>query len=75
MSLEADYLGAFEEHSPEGIRHALAAGASATKPIKGTAPIECLIEMYLRSPLFAACLQSLLDDGASIEAPLLKAVL
>jgi hypothetical protein len=34
MSLEADFLGAFEEHSPEGIRHALAAGASATKPIK-----------------------------------------
>jgi hypothetical protein len=35
MSLEADYLGAFEEHSPEGIRDALAAGASPTKLIKG----------------------------------------
>jgi len=75
MSLEADFLGAFEEHSPEGIRHALAAGASATKPIKGKTPMDCLIEMYLRSPRFVACLQTLLDAGASIEDPLLKAVL
>lgn len=33
MSLEADFLGAFEEHSPEGIRASLAAGAHAlSKP-------------------------------------------
>ncbi len=31
--------------------------------------------MYLRSPRFAACLQTLLDAGASIDDPLLKAVL
>jgi hypothetical protein len=35
MSLEADYLGAFEEHSPDDIRAALAAGASPTALIKG----------------------------------------
>src|SRR5437764_13009559 len=75
MSLEADYLGAFEEHSPEEIRRALVAGASATKLIKGKKPIDCLIEGYLRSPRFADCLQILFDAGASIEDPLLKAVL
>jgi hypothetical protein len=57
MSLEADYLGAFEQHSPEGIREALAAGASATAPIKGKTPVDCLIEGYLRSPQFGACLR------------------
>lgn len=75
MSLEADFLGAFEEHDVEGIRHALAAGASATTLIKGKTPIDCLIEGYLRSPRFAECLQILMDAGASIEDPLLKAVL
>ena len=75
MSLEADYLGAFEEHSPEGIREALAAGASATDLIKGKTPIDSLIEGYLRSPRFGACLRVLLDAGASIGDPLLESVL
>jgi ankyrin repeat protein len=75
MSLEADYLGAFEEHSPEGIRQALAAGASPTTLIKGKTPVECLIEGYLRSPQFGVCLRILLDAGASIGDPLLEAVL
>jgi ankyrin repeat protein len=75
MSLEADYLGAFEEHDHEGIREALASGASATQSIKGQSPIDCLIEGYLRSSRFAECLQVLLAAGASIEDPLLKAVL
>jgi ankyrin repeat protein len=75
MSLEADYLRAFEVHSPEGIRNALAAGASATRLIKGKTPVDCLIEGYLRSPQFGACLQILLDAGASIDDPLLEAVL
>jgi hypothetical protein len=75
MSLEADYLGAFEEHSPEGVRQALAAGASPTELIKGKTPIDCLIEGYLRSPRFAACLRVLLEAGATIEDPLLEALL
>jgi len=75
MSLESDYLGAFEEHAPEDVRRALAAGASATQPIKGKNPIDCLIEGYLRSPRFADCLRILLDAGATIQDPLLKAVL
>src|SRR5262245_22728496 len=75
MSLEADYLGAFEEHSPEEIRIALARGASATKPILGKTPVDFFIEGYLRSARFVPCLQVLLNAGASIEDPLLAAVL
>lgn len=75
MSLEADYLEAFEEHSPEGIRAALAAGASATELIKGKTPLHSLIEGYLRSPRFADCLRVLLDAGASFGDPLLEALL
>lgn len=74
MSLEADYLEAFEVHSPEGIRDALAAGASATALIKGKTPIDSLIESYLRSPRFAACLRVLLDAGATLD-PLVEALL
>jgi hypothetical protein len=75
MSLEADYLGAFEEHSPEGIRAALAGGASPTEPIKGKAPIECLVEGYLRSSRFATCLRVLIDAGATLNDPVLESLL
>jgi ankyrin repeat protein len=75
LSLEADYLGAFEEHSPEGIRAALSAGASPTEPIKGKTPIEHLIEGYLRSPRFAACLGVLIEAGAALNDPLLESLL
>lgn len=75
MSLEADYLGAFEEHSPEGIRAALAAGASPTESVKGKRPIDELIAGYLRSARFADCLRVLLDAGATVGDPLLEALL
>jgi ankyrin repeat protein len=75
MSIEADLLGAFEEHLPDRIRELLAAGVSPTEPINGTRPIDSLIGMYLRSPRFSECLQIMLDAGASIEDPLLRAVL
>ncbi len=75
MSLEADYLEAFEVHSPEGIRAALAAGASATELVKGKRPIDCLIEGYLRSPRFPDCLRVLLEAGATIDDPLLESLL
>lgn len=75
MSIEADLLGAFEEHSPDQIRELLAAGVSPTEPINGTRPIDLLIGMYLRSPRFAECLQVMLDAGARIGDPLLRAIL
>jgi len=68
-------LGAFEEHSPGGIRAALAAGVSPTEPINGKRPIDSLIEMYLRSTRFPECLEVMLDAGAEIGDPLLQAVL
>ena len=67
MSPEADLLVAFEEHSPDGIRAALAAGAGPN--------IESLVESYLRSPRFADCLRVLIEAGASTSDPLLEAVL
>lgn len=75
MSLEADLLGAFEGHSPDGIREALSAGASATELLKGKRPVDCLIEGYMRSSKFVECLQVLWDAGASLGDPLLQAVL
>ena len=75
MSLESEYLGAFEEHSAQGIRAALEAGASPVDLIKGKRPIDILIEMYTRSPRFAECLQVMLDAGAVLHDPVLEAVL
>lgn len=75
MSLEADLLGAFEEHSPDGIRKVLAAGASPTEPIKGKPPIDWLIGMYLRSPRFPECLQVMLNAGATLGDSILEAIL
>jgi hypothetical protein len=75
VSLQADLLGAFEEHSPDGIRKVLAAGANPTEPIKGKRPIDSLIEMYLRSPRFPECLQVMLNAGATVGDPLLEAIL
>lgn len=75
MSLEAEYLEAFEVHSPDGIRAALAAGASPVEPIKGKRPIDCLVEGYLRSDRFADCLRVLMEAGASLGDPLLEALL
>jgi hypothetical protein len=75
MSVEAEMLEAFEEHSPDGIRASIAAGVSPTGPIKGKRPIDALIEMYLRSPRFTECLRVMLDAGATIDDPLLQAIL
>jgi hypothetical protein len=75
LATEADLLGEFEVHSPDGIRAVLAAGVSPTEPIKGERPIDALIAMYLRSPRFPDCLQVMLDAGADVGDPLLQAVL
>jgi hypothetical protein len=75
VSIEADLLGAFEEHTPDDIRQLLAAGVSPTEPINGKRPIDCLIEMYLRSSRFAECLQVMLDAGATTGDPLLETIL
>ncbi len=75
MALSDDLLFAFEVHSPEKIRAALAAGADPNAPIGGKAPILILVEMYLRSARFADCLKVLLEAGASLHDPLLECLL
>jgi hypothetical protein len=75
VSSEYDLLGAFEEHSPEGIKKALAAGISPIEPIQGKRPIDWLIEMYLRSPRFIECVEVMLQAGATISDPLLQSIL
>ena len=75
MFTEADLLAAFEIHSPGDIRKVLADGVSPTWVIKGKRPIDSLIEMYLRSPRFSECLQVMLEAGATIDDPVLRAIL
>lgn len=75
MSIESDFLEAFETHSPEDIRASLAAGASPIALIGGKRPIDILIEMYTRSPRFADCLRVMMAAGADTGDPLLEAAL
>lgn len=69
---EQELLNAFEVHAPEKIRRAVAAGIDISKPIDSLLPITWLIEMYLRSPAFPACVQTMLELGATIEDELLR---
>ena len=75
MSLESDFLLAVEEHSPDGIRAALASGLGADSRIQGRSLVDCLVEGYLRSERFTDCLRALLDGGATLSDPLVRAVL
>ena len=75
MALGDDLLVAFEYHSPDHIREALRAGASATAPIKGKSPIMSLVEMYTRSAKFIPCMRVMMEAGASLGDPYLEALL
>ena len=75
MALEDDLLEAFELHSPAGITKALDRGISPSAKFRGRTPVEHLVEMYTRSAQFALCLRVLLNAGAEISDPLLRAVL
>lgn len=68
-------LVAFETHSVSGIRAVLDAGFDLRAPIGGKSPVTQLIEMYLRSDRFPACLRLMLDRGAVLDDPLLAPVL
>lgn len=75
MAVTDDLLGGFATHAPDAIRAAIEAGADPVTPIRGKAPVYWLIEMYTRSPRFAACLRVMLDAGAKLSDPYLEAVL
>jgi hypothetical protein len=57
------------------IRAAIAAGADASAPIRGKRPIEWLMETYLRSGRFVESVRVMLDAGATLDDPLLEAML
>ena len=75
MSARDDLLAAFEGHDVERIRAILDAGFDVHARIDDKAPIECLVEMYLRSDRFPACLRAMLEHGAVLPDPRLEAVL
>jgi ankyrin repeat protein len=75
MSITDDLLFGFETHSPARIRKALEDGLDPVAPIAGKMPIVQLMEMYTRSSRFAECLRVMMDAGASLDDPLLEAVL
>jgi Ankyrin repeat len=68
-------FAAFDGHDTDGIRDALAAGADATSPVDGKAPVDWLLEQYTRSDRLGACLRLLFARGAVIPDPALAAVL
>jgi ankyrin repeat protein len=70
-----ELMVAFEVHSPERILAVLNAGYDVKKPVNGLTPINALIEMYLRSDRFPACLRLLLQHGATLDDPVLLPVL
>ncbi len=70
-----ELLYAFETHEVEDIRAILDAGFDVNAAVDDKTPVNALIEMYLRSDRFAACLQLLLDRGATLDDPKLRPVL
>jgi Ankyrin repeats (3 copies) len=70
-----ELLVAFEVHSVERIRAVLVEGFDVRSPVNGKTPVNSLIEMYLRSDHFPACLRLLLEHGAVLDDPLIAPVL
>lgn len=71
---DARLLAAIETHDVAALRAGMAA-RDATQPVQGKPPVSWLLEMYMRSDRFAACLRVLLERGAQIEDAALAATL
>lgn len=71
----AALLLAFEHHDPDAIAAAITAGIELKNPAIAAQALNDLISMYVRSDRFPACLRVLLQHGATLEDPLLLAVL
>lgn len=74
MTFAADLLGAIETHDVAELQRLLA-GRDATASVDGKSPLQWLLEMYLRSERFPACLRVLLGAGANVGDTALRAVL
>jgi hypothetical protein len=75
MHTTEDILVHFETHDPEGIRACLQHGLDPLQPYAGQPLVYSLVNMYLRSPRFAACMRAMESFGAVVDDPLLQAVL
>ncbi|MFY9341325.1 MAG: hypothetical protein WAT39_02465, partial [Planctomycetota bacterium] len=67
-------LAAIECHDVAALRAAMA-GRAAGALVRGKTVLQWLLEMYMRSERFAACLRVLLDRGASLPDAALRSVL
>lgn len=72
---EAAFLAAVEGHDAAALRDLLEAGFDARTVVQGKSTVQWLLEMYLRSERFAACLQLLLDRGGVLPDAALAPVL
>jgi hypothetical protein len=75
MSRDDDLLGAIETHDADALRTLLPARDDARAEVRGRTPLQWLLEMYLRSERFPACLRVLLERGAVLDDAPLRAVL
>lgn len=68
-------LGAFETHSPDGIKEGFASGVDPNGTIHGRSWMTEFLEMYYRSLDFSRCVQALIDAGVPGQSPVTMAVL
>jgi hypothetical protein len=62
-------LAALETHDVAALQQLLASGLDPRQPIRGALPVPILLEMYMRSGCFAACLQLLRSHGGTLPEP------
>lgn len=74
-SEEQELITAFELHSADGIRDALAKGIDVNRKIDGKPPVDWLTEMYSRGKAFPGCVRVLVDQGARFSSVALEQVL
>jgi ankyrin repeat protein len=68
-------LAALETHDVAALQRLLANGLDPRQPVRGVLPVQILLEMYMRSSRFAACLRQLLAHGGALPEPRLAPVL
>lgn len=74
-SEEQELITAFELHSADGIRDALAKGIDVNRKIDGKLPVDWLTEMYSRGKAFPECVRVLVENGARLSSVALEQVL
>jgi hypothetical protein len=68
-------LAAIETHDVAALQAQLDSGRDVRQPVRGKTPVQWLLEMYLRSERFPACLRLLLARGGVLPEPVLAPVL